>query len=108
LDAVVKRKIPSPRRKSNPRTPDRPVGQKHNIIKKKQRSFDLLDLSKDVGLEVSREKIKCMFMSSFQNAGKNHDLLIANESFENVSNIRHLGTTAQIEIATTVETANLT
>jgi len=32
-------------------------------------------------------------MSRHQNAGQNHKLLIANKSFENVTNFRYLGTT---------------
>jgi hypothetical protein len=34
-----------------------------------------------------------MFLSSHQNVGQNGDINIANKSFENVSQFKHLGTT---------------
>jgi hypothetical protein len=34
-----------------------------------------------------------MFLSHHQNAGQNHDIKIANRSFENVAQFRYLGTT---------------
>jgi coproporphyrinogen III oxidase-like Fe-S oxidoreductase len=45
----------------------------------------LIDTSKEVGLEVNPEKTKCMLLSHHQNAGQNHDIKIANKSFENVA-----------------------
>jgi hypothetical protein len=38
----------------------------------------LLGASREVSLEINTEKTKYMFMSSHQNAGQNHKLLIAN------------------------------
>jgi hypothetical protein len=32
----------------------------------------LIDVSKEVGVEVSAEEIKCMLLSHHQNAGQNH------------------------------------
>jgi len=59
--------------------------QNINFIKKSEEF--LLEASKEVGLE----KTKYMVISRHQNAGKNHNLLIANKSFENMA---ELGTTA--------------
>jgi hypothetical protein len=40
-----------------------------------------MDVSKEVGLEVNTEKRKYMLLSRHQNAGKNHDIRIANLYF---------------------------
>jgi hypothetical protein len=53
----------------------------------------LLEASREVGLEVNTEKIKCMDVSRHQNVGQNHNLLIANKSFENVAESEYLGIT---------------
>jgi hypothetical protein len=36
---------------------------------------------------------ECVVMSPHQNAGRSHDILIANKSFENVTEFKYLGTT---------------
>jgi hypothetical protein len=54
----------------------------------------LIDANKEVGLEVNTEKTKYMLLSHHQNAGQNHDMKIANTSFENVVQFKYLGTTA--------------
>jgi hypothetical protein len=48
-----------------------------------------------VGLEADTEKVKytCMLLSRHQNAGQNHDIKIANRSFENVVQFRYVGMT---------------
>jgi hypothetical protein len=43
----------------------------------------LIGASKDICLEVNTEKNKYMLLSRHQNAGQNHDIKIANRSFEN-------------------------
>jgi ribosomal protein S2 len=53
---------------------------------------NLIDDSKEVGLEVNAEKTKYMLLSRHQNAGQNHDIKIANRSFEYVVQFRYLGT----------------
>jgi hypothetical protein len=49
----------------------------------------LIDASKEVGLEVNTEKTKNMLLFRHQNAGRK----IPNRCFENVANLRYLGTT---------------
>jgi hypothetical protein len=53
----------------------------------------LISASKEIGLEVNTEKTKYMLLSRHQNEGQNHDIKIANRSFENVAHLRYFGTT---------------
>jgi hypothetical protein len=46
-----------------------------------------------VSLEVNAEKTKYMLMSRHQNAGQNHNIMIANRSFQNVAKFKYFGTT---------------
>jgi hypothetical protein len=53
----------------------------------------LIDASKEVSLEINVEKTKCMLLSHHRNTGQNWDIIIANRSFENVSQFKYLGMT---------------
>jgi ABC-type siderophore export system fused ATPase/permease subunit len=64
------------------------LGDNTDIIKKNTET--LIDASKEVGLEVNAEKIKYMFLSSYQNAAQNHDIKIANICSENMAQIEYL------------------
>jgi hypothetical protein len=52
----------------------------------------LLECSRDVGLEKNAEKTKYMIMSCHLNSGQNHNIRVANESFENVAKFKYLET----------------
>jgi hypothetical protein len=53
----------------------------------------LLDVHKEVGLKVNPEKTKYMLMSCYQKARHTHSTKTANGSFEDVVQIKYLGTT---------------
>jgi hypothetical protein len=59
--------------------------------KQHKNAEDLIDSGKEVGIEVNAEKTKYMFMSYHQNAGQNHNVKMANNSFENITQFKHLG-----------------
>jgi hypothetical protein len=56
----------------------------HNIDTTKKNTEILIDAIREVGLEEIPEQTKYMLLSCHQNAGQNHDIKIANRSFENV------------------------
>jgi hypothetical protein len=64
------------------------LGDNINSIKKNGEI--LIDASNEVGIEVNEEKTKYILLSSYQNAGQNHDIKIASRSFENVAQLKYL------------------
>jgi hypothetical protein len=59
------------------------------ICKGKHR-YPFIDPSQKVHLEVNTEKTRHMFRFPRPNVGKNHGMKVANQSFDNVANFRHL------------------
>jgi hypothetical protein len=54
----------------------------------KENTETLLGASRDVGIEINAEKTKYVIMSYHQNSEQNHNLRIANESFEKCGKIQ--------------------
>jgi len=65
-------------------------GRVHAI---KENTEALLVGSKEICLKVNAVRTKYMVMSRDQNAGRSHNMLIENSSFERVEQFRYLGTT---------------
>ena len=74
------------------------------ILSKKHRSFKVA--SKEIGLEVTAEKIKYMVMSRDQNAGQNYNVKSDDKSFERVEEFKYLGTTLTNQNSIQVEIKN--
>jgi hypothetical protein len=61
-----------------------------NIDTIRKNTETLIDVSKEVGLEINAEKTKYMLLSRHRNVGQNQDIKIANRSFGNVSQFKYL------------------
>jgi hypothetical protein len=53
----------------------------------------VLGASRNVGLEINAEKTKYMIMSRYPNLEQNQNIRMANDLFENVAELKYLGTT---------------
>jgi hypothetical protein len=62
-----------------------------NIDSTKKNTETIIDVSMMVDLEVNSEKTKYMLRSCHPNAGQNHDIKIADISFENVAQLKYFG-----------------
>jgi len=65
-------------------------GSIHTI---KENTEAVVVASKEIGLEVNADKTKYVVMSRNQNAGRSHNIMIDNSSFERLEEFKYLGTT---------------
>jgi hypothetical protein len=65
----------------------------NNIDTINKNTENLIEASKEVGLEINIEETKYMLLSRHQNVGQKRDIIIVNRSFENVSQFKYLGAT---------------
>jgi hypothetical protein len=63
----------------------------------KENSETLLEVSRDVGLEINAEKTEYKIMSRHPDSGQDQNIRIAKDSFENVAKFKYLGTTLTSE-----------
>ena len=60
---------------------------------KKKKTEAIVVALKEIGLEVNADKTKYMLMSRDQDAGRSHNIVTDNCSFEGVDDLKYLGTT---------------
>jgi hypothetical protein len=63
---------------------------RYNIVTMKKNTQFLIDVSKEIGLEVNAKESKYMSLYRHQDVGQNHDIKIDNRWFENVAQFRYL------------------
>jgi hypothetical protein len=63
-----------------------------NIDTIKKNTETIFDATKEISLEINVDKTKYMLLSRQQNVGQNRNIKKANRSFENVSQLKYLGT----------------
>jgi hypothetical protein len=64
-----------------------------NIDTINKNTENLIDASKEIGLEINIQKTKYMLVFRDQHVGQNRDIKIGNRSFENVLQFKYLGRT---------------
>jgi hypothetical protein len=67
------------------------MGENIDTIKKNTEA--LLGASKEMGLEVNKERTKYVLISHSEKTGQKHSIKVANRSFEDVTKFKYLGTT---------------
>jgi hypothetical protein len=72
------------------------LGGKIHAVKKNTEA--LVAPTKEIGLEVNADKTKYMVMYRDQNAGRNNNIRIDNNSFERVEEFKYLGKTLTIKL----------
>jgi hypothetical protein len=65
------------------------LGDSINTVKEKTET--LLEVSRDIGLEINAERSKYMIMSHNPNSGQNQNIRTDDELFENVAKFKYLG-----------------
>ena len=58
----------------------------------KENAEYLVVATKEIGLEINADKIKCMILSRDRNAGRSYSVKNDNSSFEKVEEFKYLGT----------------